>query len=337
MHVNIYEGWLEFTNLIESLAKVASLEHKMFMDDHESQGTDDTASSHSQASTITRKKSNIITSRSGNSASKVKSSSASSNGVASASKDRSSHGSHIVRVHQSTLWEREEYTVRYILEESKANLLLRMISDYKKFQYSVEKGGTVITSPLLDPLSLQTRMYIFEQSASRLLKYCLMAVEVIQTFDIAGLIQHASDVIDFAISDFFEVQNEMEGVQEYSVIQYLNLILMCAERLNEEGMVNRIVEHDLPIKVTKLLAKYHGKCKESIRFELARCISLILDLDHIRGNPDSVFVADEDKKLLISLHQSTIKPLLTNYERKKALRALVDTIHRYSIKFENKV
>lgn len=52
---------------------------------------------------------------------------------------------------EGSLWERDELCVRYIIEEGKLNMLLRMMNDFKNFQYKI----------LSRELSIQVRNYAF--------------------------------------------------------------------------------------------------------------------------------------------------------------------------------
>ena len=305
--------WFFFTDLVEHLVKVASLENKSLTSG---------SSNISQENKVlpTKRKSNIITS--------------SSKPITSHKNDQRTT-CQVIKPHESTLWEREEYTVRYILEESKANLLLRMIVDFKKYQYDVMKGIAFIPQiSLYDETTLCSKMRVFEESTTLLLKYCLMAVEVVQTFDIALLAQHASDVLDFVLSNDYVFPDDpalLMSQQELRVVQCMNMVLISAERLNEESIASKFLEKHLPLKVTHFLSKGMNKVSESVYFELSWFISLMLDLEYVRTNKDLVFSTDEDKKHLVSLFNPIIKPLLTDYEKKKALRSLVDIINRFGM------
>jgi len=162
----------------------------------------------------------------------------------------------------------------------------------------------------------------------------LMAVEVVQTFDIALLAQHASDVLDFVLSNDYVFPDDpalLMSQQELRVVQCMNMVLISAERLNEESIASKFLEKHLPLKVTHYLSKGMNKVSESVYFELSWFISLMLDLEYVRTNKELVFSTDEDKKHVVSLYNPIIKPLLTDYEKKKALRSLVDIINRFGM------
>lgn len=240
---------------------------------------------------------------------------------------------HIQVGSKGTLWEREEYTVRFFLEESKVNMLLRFLVEFKKEQKKLI-DGTVITSDVakllqLDEHMLDSKMRCFEESLGILLKHCLMAVEVLQTLDINQLIEYASDVINLALSEQFIVPDpeSFSKSQEFLAIIYLGRLGEEAEHLQEEGICRKLAESNVLGKIIEFLGKFQTNLDTEDLFDASKSVSSILNLEYFHSNRDTVF-SDDQKKILTSLYDSVFKTLLTDYESKKALRALVDTVNR---------
>lgn len=74
----------------------------------------------------------------------------------------------------ATLWEGEELTVRYLLEEGKLNLCLRLMHEYKrkKRELDADSAAAALAAQTvgLEPAALEARTLVFEQSLSVLLK-----------------------------------------------------------------------------------------------------------------------------------------------------------------------
>jgi hypothetical protein len=309
--------WLHSCDILENVSKIAVMEHRS------ANASPNTSSSSilSSTSDFKKKKSNIITSPS--------------------SKQPSSTGVPVyvnkssVTSGKGTLWEREEYCVRYILEESKANMLLRLLTDFKQAQKQVREGvlkaSDIAHKLQLDENALLSKMRVYEESVGVLLKHCYMSIEVLQTTDLNHLIDHIALVVDNALGDKFIAPSDKDILvrsQEILAFEYLRLLSEDIENLNEQSISSRISEKGILLKGIRFLDKFYSHIYPADAFIVARALSIVLDLEYFQTNREKELGTEQDKKLLISLYDKCIKDMLTNYETKKALRGIVDTINR---------
>ena len=105
----------------------------------------------------------------------------------------------------STLWEGEELTVRYMLEEGKLNLCLRLMEEYKRGQAAEQAKGAAAYEDFLkgvaaacecqDVALLKARLLVFEHNLGVLLRCALEHIEAVQTTDLPLLVSHCAAVL----------------------------------------------------------------------------------------------------------------------------------------------
>merc|ERR1712050_489640 len=95
-----------------------------------------------------------------------------------------------------TLWDQEahENAIRILVEEAKVNLCLRMMNDYKKWQYDLQKKDATIAYAIkqyeYNHGQLEHKCLQFEESLGVLLDRAFAHVETLQLMDIPLLIEH---------------------------------------------------------------------------------------------------------------------------------------------------
>jgi hypothetical protein len=311
--------WLSMLEIIQNLSKIAKMEHK-------TPGSLPSTIKTNQTFNSVKRKSNIVT----------------SNNVF-AYKKRTSDLNKVClsKTSNETLWERDELVVRYILEDNKINMLLKMITTYKSKQYQLQDGilsiSQICESLKVEEKVLRNKMKEFEEQLGQLLVFCFSSVEILQMLEINNLIEYASLLLDRSIGHLFvepEDKESFSNCQETLVIVYLRFICDEIGSLQEERISTMLAEMNIIGKILSFLSRYHNKINNVGLFEISRSLSAILDLEFFQTNRNSVLNTEEEKKLLISMYATVFKNLLTSYENKKALRALVDTINRFKCAME---
>lgn len=98
----------------------------------------------------------------------------------------------------TTLWEREEFCARQIVEEGKVNLLMRSLAEFK---------SQLITS-CVEGRAPQGKQHslsvLYESGVGNLLRITLVAVEAIQTLDVRAMLEHFGRTWDFALSPLYK-------------------------------------------------------------------------------------------------------------------------------------
>jgi len=108
----------------------------------------------------------------------------------------------------ATLWEGDELTVRFLLEEGKLNLCMRLMKEYKIKQAQAQAGDYAAfiikaakSVEMTDVEAFKQRLLVFEQSLGVLLKCALEHVEAVQTTDLPELVDHVHAVLTNASAE----------------------------------------------------------------------------------------------------------------------------------------
>uniref|UniRef100_A0A7S1KR03 Uncharacterized protein n=1 Tax=Percolomonas cosmopolitus TaxID=63605 RepID=A0A7S1KR03_9EUKA len=110
----------------------------------------------------------------------------------------SGSGSSHKQSHNQTLWEKEQFCVRYMVEEGKVNVLLRLLREWKQTKFSPQKVAEQLK---VDPDVVRAKMRSFERSVGILLKCCFSSIEALQTLDTTELVVHASIIFNNALKE----------------------------------------------------------------------------------------------------------------------------------------
>mmetsp|Transcript_20590 Transcript_20590/g.55516 ORF Transcript_20590/g.55516 Transcript_20590/m.55516 type:complete len:329 (-) Transcript_20590:307-1293(-) len=161
----------------------------------------------------------------------------------------------------ATLWEGEELTVRFLLEEGKLNLCLRLMHDFKKYQRTQNEGGqataAAATAAEMDAATLQQRALVFEQALSVLLKCAFEHVEPLQTVDMPELVEHCAEVLDHCASRA-PGDVEFTRTQESAVPLYLASVAKRLEALDESRVMALIKGRAIFPRILRY-ASVHGE------------------------------------------------------------------------------
>ena len=153
----------------------------------------------------------------------------------------------------STLWEGDELTVRFLLEEGKLNLCLRLMHLYSSAvaaqapgtrTYAQWLAKTAQDCGLPDAETLQSRLLTFEQCLGSLIRCALEHVEAVQTCDLQELMEHAAEVLTAAAAQP-EGTLEFDRTQATLVLRYLNSVFGRIEQLGEDRIMQYVEKHSL--------------------------------------------------------------------------------------------
>eukprot|EP01061_Rhynchopus_euleeides_P011050 TRINITY_DN20635_c0_g1_i1.p1 TRINITY_DN20635_c0_g1~~TRINITY_DN20635_c0_g1_i1.p1 ORF type:complete len:295 (+),score=102.89 TRINITY_DN20635_c0_g1_i1:41-925(+) len=219
-----------------------------------------------------------------------------------------------------TVWEREELCVRYIIEESKTNMLLRMMVDFKKFCFESAMQNTC-----QDPEALAV-MKTFEAGLGELLRCLLTAVEALQTLDIPAFVEYAADVLNAAIaSGCCDAQS-----QEVVIINYLHSVMLQLEKIQEDRVLDLCLDHHILPLVLNHFELYREKVGDDGVEMYLWMLSYFFDSEYFQGHR-AKFMTPDVKKRLVLLESSAkaVKATESDADRRKKIRVLCDTIIRY--------
>eukprot|EP01060_Flectonema_neradi_P012680 TRINITY_DN1943_c0_g2_i4.p1 TRINITY_DN1943_c0_g2~~TRINITY_DN1943_c0_g2_i4.p1 ORF type:complete len:296 (+),score=56.15 TRINITY_DN1943_c0_g2_i4:48-935(+) len=222
---------------------------------------------------------------------------------------------------EGSVWERDELCVRYVIEESKTNLLMRLMVDYKTFLYErlQKEGGT-----LDDPTGL---LIGFENSLGELLRCIFTATESLQTLDMPAFLTHIETVLQ---SSTVNTTNNYQS-QEILVVVYLRLILAQIDRLDEDKILGLVLDKSILSLVLRHCEMYRSKLEDEMVETYIWFLSMLFETEFFQQHRKEFFADAEDKKRICLLEEpaKAMKAAESDADKRRRLRALCDIIIRY--------
>lgn len=230
----------------------------------------------------------------------------------------------------ATLWDCEEAALRFLLEDGKLNLCLRLLVDLKSFEREAIETGAEIKE------NDRNKLDEFERGVGTVLKNAWKHKEAIQTTDMPLLVEHVASVLKQAAKHSKELLAAGEGAaaanaqkQEALVMHYLYDVLRFMERdgISESRIMplvkkNRIVKH-----LVQLLGGPGRPPILSPTDAMAGLVSLsiIFSTDDYSIHK-AEYVKPTLRKSVIGLSDVIHGIVDGNREAKKSLRPLLDNI-----------
>eukprot|EP00741_Cyanophora_paradoxa_P015784 tig00020904_g15239.t1 len=248
------------------------------------------------------------------------------------------------RAEESTLWEREELTVRFLLEEGKLNMCLRVLNEFKSSTRNVatrraliDKGSRELSVPADE---LERRLEAFEQNLGLLLSCAFKSVESLQTLDTPLLIKHCGEVFSFVVEDSESMLGKtgvsLERCQETLCLSYLLSMARKFEALaNEDRIMDLVEEHKVLPNLTSFLHRFHGLYKAALPSFLVDALdflTLACDTEHFSTHKSKHFPKDEQMKLAWELRAAFIDEQLVDLAARKRFQPLLDTLNQFKNK-----
>lgn len=153
--------------------------------------------------------------------------------------EQRTHGSGNEGESLKTLWERNEVTVRYLLEEGKLNLCLRLMIDFKGMQRKEMFADALATAKALEPIhtfddlpTIKLKAALYEQCLGVLLSCAFGSVESLQTLDMPALFEHMGKTLEFSLTHSEMIRSpDADRRQEALSLHYLSAMFEKMESL----------------------------------------------------------------------------------------------------------
>jgi hypothetical protein len=209
---------------------------------------------------------------------------------------------------EGSLWERDEFTVRFIIEEGKLNFLLRSLTTFKTLQYSIREGKVDLNqysnALKMDIHMLNSKILKYEQSLGLLLECCFGCIEALQITDLHELWSLVSGVLEQALNPNFQpIQNEdFPTLQEVLVFHYVKSVASLMEQLDEESIIKSIIDKDILNLMCKVLEKIHPLLSTEEQNIACDALSGIMETERFQTYRDECFPTIDDKLRMVSLH-----------------------------------
>lgn len=238
---------------------------------------------------------------------------------------------------EGTLWDQEQHenAIRILVEEAKVNLCLRMINDYKKWQYDApsKRAAMVEAVQALETTEsqLEQRCIQFEESLGVLLARAFTHVETLQLMDIPLLIEHCAMIFEGSKHVRPEILANTK-MQETVVLYYFSSLMKHAEALNNAELLARTCELRLvQSAVNHVLTNIDARHPLELIVAIAEGLAAMADNEDFRTDWERFFVSPEGevdreaKECFLHLESKVINVVLKEFpERKKDLRPALD-------------
>lgn len=149
---------------------------------------------------------------------------------------------------EGTLWDQEQHetAIRILVEEAKVNLCLRIMSDFKQWQYNQELREQQMAQACQDHQvtadKLEPKLLFFEENMGTLLWRAFVHVETLQLMDIPLMIEHCEMVLRHASHTDPPANTKL---QETIVLYYFSSLMKHAEALNNGELLAKTRELQL--------------------------------------------------------------------------------------------
>lgn len=239
---------------------------------------------------------------------------------------------------EGTLWDQEahENAIRILVEEAKVNLCLRMMTDYKRWQYDAVEKQRVMNEAMqmyeMNEMQLDQKCRMFEESLGVLLMKAFQHKETLQLMDIPMLIEHCVLIFSRAKDVPKPIDPSTAKTQEIIAPHYFSSLMKHAEELNNGELLAKARETNLIFYAARHAFDETFSTMIDTLLVVAEGFAALADNEDFRTNFLTFFVnemgqMDQEKKdtFVVHLQQRVVTPVLNAYpDKRRDLRPLLD-------------
>eukprot|EP00771_Trimastix_marina_P000077 gnl/Trimastix_PCT/1080.p1 GENE.gnl/Trimastix_PCT/1080~~gnl/Trimastix_PCT/1080.p1 ORF type:complete len:615 (-),score=143.02 gnl/Trimastix_PCT/1080:154-1998(-) len=233
----------------------------------------------------------------------------------------------------STLWEVDQLTVRYLVEESKLNMCLRGMADYfqvkiRAFESNMESIQPAAEAHRMDVAELRARMEQFEFSMGLLLECAFQRIEALQIVDMHLLLEHMHHALLFAQTPGIMAHYSLiDKSQPVLCTLYLFDILSKIDNLsNDSSILSSIAERKILPLIGGFLSANHLRMKAP--FVQVALHAIVIVLDHECFDQNMYFGDAENRDMFLLLQPIVNQFLVTHPTCRSKLLPLTDMLKR---------
>eukprot|EP00698_Gefionella_okellyi_P018868 TRINITY_DN570_c0_g2_i1.p1 TRINITY_DN570_c0_g2~~TRINITY_DN570_c0_g2_i1.p1 ORF type:complete len:330 (-),score=82.52 TRINITY_DN570_c0_g2_i1:970-1935(-) len=232
---------------------------------------------------------------------------------------------------QATLWDRDEMSVRYLLEEGKLNMCLRALHFHSSLKRELAQNPEILAQKAeelqLSPAVVQNKLDLFEHSMGLLLKCAFDSVESLQTCDLPELIAMCGEVLLAVQLDKSQQAADFDRNQESVVLHYLASLGRHLESLNEDRVMASLAEHNVMGLVVAHVNSNKDVLKQDAIIAACEFLSCAIDTDTFDTRRDQ-FLNRDQRVQLVKLYIAALAPLADMPDVRKKISALVQLVSR---------
>ncbi|CAD7929902.1 unnamed protein product [Amoebophrya sp. A25] len=235
-----------------------------------------------------------------------------------------------------TLWDQaaHEDAIRILVEEAKVNVCLRMMIEFKEWQFAV-RGPTAQEARLkdaaramdVDEVNLLRKCNLFEESLGLLLLRGFMHVETLQLTDCVLLLEHVAMILSLAHERVGEYKETLKS-QESVVIYYFTALMKHSEALNNSEVLAKTKE----LRVVHLVVRHMLQRKDDYALDFlgvaVEGFAKLAENEDFLPQWKEFFATKEEMEDFLKL-QGMLEDILKRYPDKKAeMRPLSDLLKK---------
>lgn len=228
----------------------------------------------------------------------------------------------------ATLWDCEELALRYVLEDGKLNLCLRLLEDYVSFITRPASGAPITAEDV-------RRLRLFEKGIGGLLANAWLHVEALQTTDLPLMIRLSAEILQFALTPLSGVE-KLEGRLPAMVLQFLLALGKALDTVSER----RIFPELLARSVFQLLVKHmginSGRLSAADLAIGAEALALFAAAEDFSTNKARIMSGDGLPAALVALDAAFLGSLASSADTRRKLRPLLDLVSEAKRKLASK-
>ncbi len=239
-----------------------------------------------------------------------------------------------------TLWETEEQALRFILEDGKLNICLRNMIEYKDHQQlrRIKKADEGVIEEISPEVAVKCEN--FEKGLGAVLYHCWSHVEALQTTDIASLLNYISTVFSNALDnppvlESLMVNPDFHQYQEVMCFYYIYIIFKHIDDIKESRIMPVYKEKNIFMKQIQLLNIIHSRINAVHVLKAIEGLSSVCETDDFSTYYTESYVTNSsDAAQLLALKTNCLNNLYKEFDNRKYMRALIDTMDKAKRKFK---
>lgn len=242
------------------------------------------------------------------------------------------------RESEGTLWDQSshENAIRILVEEAKVNLCLRMMNEFKIWQYDdghrARTQEVVVAQGIANEAQVSQKCKQFEESMGILLWRAFSHVETLQLIDIPLLIEHCALILVHCERHRAESLGCQGKEQELFVMHYVASLFKHAEALNSVELLAKVRELNvLQLSVLHVLRHSQGEYSLDASHDMALGLAALCDNEDFQTGWMDFFVDESGQQnndlmnQFCQLKTVLVDPILAaSPEKKRELRPLTD-------------
>eukprot|EP01033_Poteriospumella_lacustris_P009517 gene9517-6820_t len=216
----------------------------------------------------------------------------------------------------ATLWETEEQALRFLLEDGKLNLCVRILIEFKVAQIESRRDNR---GPMIDYFRECDK---FEKGLGVILRNAWQHVEVQQTTDVHAVVEHIGGVLAANLQQSALVHdllrnNDIYQRQEMLVFQYLHDLLKNVEEIRESRLMPIVRENRIFMKTIRNLTEFGTEIIPKHKLLVATALAYLVDTEDFLTHRDQYIIGREDIEDLVRCKEQVLQGLMTDLEKKK--------------------